>query len=153
MATTRVKRPPAVFRYEPSVQPEYAFPLTAPGIGHGAGNPVTFSGEAFTYLTQYVVNVNPIKEHPQLDVTSLRQPISVAGWRRNVLTGMGTPFLQRVEGSVLHAGHMAHRTSQRQAMAGVNARGFTYSTPAQNLGPGAGRTVRLGRGSGPTVKP
>lgn len=136
MASERLKRPPALVRMDPMVTPA-ATVVFQPYAVHD-----------FTYQTQYVVNVNPVKLPPKNDVPSLRQPISVAGWRRQVRTHMGTPLLQRLDRRVIHVGRMEGHTSERDAMRGVLNRGYTYVQPAPNLGPGQGRTVQLGQQTG-----
>jgi hypothetical protein len=136
VATTRVKRPPAQVRFVPAEVPQPST-VTAPIAVHG-----------FTYHTQYVVNVNPIKTVPLPIQPSLSQPISIAGWGRSVRTHMGTPYAQRGGmGRVAHVGHFIGHNSERGQMAGAFARGFTYVSPAPDLGPGEGRTQAIG-GSG-----
>lgn len=156
---SRLARPPATGR---SVLEEIRHPhppkdrgtfIFAPkGIGHGdpAGtpNPGALAGQSFTYATQYIVTVNPVMEHPRIDQTSLRQPISVAGWRRWVRTHMGVPFLQAKEGSVIHVPPQPRRRQDRAAMAPVFSRGFTYVLPYQSTAPGSGRVQNVGTGRG-----
>lgn len=136
MASERLKRPPALARFDPVIAPP-ATVVFQPYAVHG-----------FTYQTQYVVNVNPVHLPPHNDVPSLRQPISVAGWRRNVRTHMATPLLQRFDHRVIHVGKMEGHGSERDRMRGVLNRGYTYVQPAPDLGPGQGRTVQLGQQTG-----
>ena len=138
MPTTRRRRPPAVYRPTPVLQPE-GFQAWTP-ISVGAGKiaaPGGLSGSSFDYHTQYVVNVNPIKEPPKPIVVSLANPISNAGWRRIVRTKMATPYLQR--GSmdrVFHAGKMMGVRAERDKMRGAYSRGWTYNNPYPVTGPG-----------------
>lgn len=135
MARSRLQRPPAQFRVEPVIQPDYTNPR------------VPLSVRGFTYHTQYVVNVNPVHEPPRNDVPSLRQPISVAGWGRYVRTHMSTPILQRgAMDRVAHVGHMVGHSSERDRMRGALNRGYTYSSPSPDLGPGTGRVQAIGQG-------
>lgn len=132
---SRLQRPPAQFRMDPALQPPYTMPETSLAI------------KGFTYHTQYVVNVNPVKEPPRNDIPSLRQPISVAGWGRYVRTHMAAPILQRgAMDRVAHVGHMVGHTSERDRMRGVLNRGYTYSAPSPDLGPGSGRVQSIGQG-------
>lgn len=132
MPSTRLQRPPAQFRDLPAEIPE---PTTV-------FSPIAVHG--FTYHTQFVVNVNPIKEVPKAIQPSLSQPISVAGWARSVRTHMGSPFLQRgAMGRVAHVGHFVGRQNRGQ-MEGAPVRGFTYQSPAPDLGPGQGRVQAIG---------
>ena len=109
----------------------------------------------FTYHTQYVVSVNPVMEQPKLDQTSLRQPISVAGWGRYVRTHMSGPILGRwgdphapLSGMsrVAHVGKMVGHTSERDRMRGVLNRGYTYQYPPSSSEPGPGRVQQIGQG-------
>lgn len=142
MPTSRRRRPPAVYRFTPTLQPEGAFAFAPKFYGAGdQAQPGALAGAAFNYHTQYVVTVNPIKEPPKPIVVSLSQPIGVPGWRRIVRTKMGTPYLQ--QGSmdkVFHAGHFTNIRAERDKMRGTYARGWTYSSPYPTTGPGS-RTV------------
>ena len=145
MPTSRRRRPPAVYRFTPIIQPLGTYAYAPKNYGSGLqAQPGALAGAAFSYHTQYVVTVNPIKEPPKPIVVSLSQPIGVPGWRRIVRTKMGTPYLQ--QGSmdkVFHAGHFVNVRAERDKMRGTYARGWTYSQPYPTTGPGA-RTISSG---------
>lgn len=139
MPTDRRRRPPALYGPHPMIQPQGSYAPAPKSVGSGQqAQPGALGGAAFTYHTQYVVTVNPIKEPPKPIVVSLSQPIGVPGWRRIVRTKMATPYLQRGSlGRVFHAGHMVNLRAQRQKMAGTYARGWTYNMPYPTTGPGS----------------
>lgn len=123
-----------------------------PPVGLRLGTLAGLSSRGLMVHTQNPVAVNPVLEQPRLDWQSIRQPITIEGWRRWVRTFMKAAMA--FQGGTFEAPVILQQFKDRDKMAGGMARGYTYQYTQASTGPGSQRTVALGgrpRAGGPNV--